>query len=467
MKINKRDQRLTKNEYAKIIDKMNTDTFLTFDKEHYQCADCHHIFPRSNSKCPVCNNKGGERITRGKTRYDLRTAVQTFRKVGNHVVELVFLFTDYMNKQERKLERDIKLIRKSEYRDKVTVYLNNKVSYNSGLRLFALWDYWGNYISGYSKQDGWSEDKPSNVRASTLGAQYESINKHILLEHKILNRIYAEVPWDEFQWIDNKHLEQALKYPYIVEMLNKRSKRDNKYYALASINRYQDAYKKYHKYFERYGNFNPKLLAKLNRVEGMLKYNIFERLMGFYEIPKNIKTKRDLELYAGLATKEYGSYRFDESSYKDYLRMAAERGLNIQEEKVKFNSKWSVVHDTWMNEAKLEEEMIKESKFVEIYTNYPDEQIKGVVIEAPHSIKDLFNESEHLKHCVKTYTDRIVKGESLILFVRKQPGEPFITAEIRNGKIEQIRGFKNKTDMIRPEHKKALQTYVKRHLATA
>ena len=381
------------------------------------------------------------------------------------MVELVFLFTDYMNAQERKLKRDVKLIRKTEYKDKVTVLLNKKLSYNAGLKTFALWDYWGNYIYGYSKRDGWHEDKPSNVRASTLGCEYVRMNKHVLLQHELLNRIYSSVPFEELEHLDNSHFELAFKYPYIVEMLNKRSQRDNKYYALASIKRYPAAYKKYHRYFEQYGKYNPKLLAKLNRVDGMLTYNTFERLMSFYEIPKDIRTKQELEMYAGLANKYYGTYRFDEHTYKDYIRMSAARGFDTSQEDVKYNRKWKQDHDRWTEEVKLAKELKKEKKFVKVYKNYPNEQINGYMIEAPHSIKDLHKESEELKHCVKTYTDRIIKGESLILFVRMVPGKPFITAEIKNGKIEQIRGFKNNTGMINTEHKKALQAYVKRHVA--
>lgn len=452
MKINKSDLKLYKKEYQKIIEIMNTDTFLTYDKNNYQCADCHEIFLRGLSRCPVCGNHGGNRMTKGKTRYDLRTAVQTFRKVGNNVIELVFLFSD---SQKNGFNRVIELIRKSEYKNDLKVMLHNNLGFNSQLRTFAMW-----YSYYYGRKEGWHYDKPSNVRAFTLGWDRVSINKDVLFQHPLLNRVYSSLGYEEFEILHNRHYELAFKYPYLLEMLNKRSKRGNLYYGLPSINRYKNTYIKYHGYFERLGRFNPKLLMKLNKVPGMIKYDMFERLDSFREIPKEIKTKKQLEMYSNIIKKSYGRYQFDEYSYKDYLRMALDRGLDVKSEEVLFNSKWVLLHDQWAQEANLKKELKKEKKFVKVYTNYPDELINGFHIEAPHSIKDLFNESAHLKHCIRTYANRIIEGQSLILFIRNEPGEPFITAEVIDGKITQLRGSRNKTHMILPEHKKALNKYI-------
>ena len=77
-----------------------------------------------------------------------------------------------------------------------------------------------------------------------------------------------------------------------------------------------------------------------------------------------------------------------------------------------------------------------------------------MLLSIPKNGADLVNEGEKLHHCVATYTDKVLNGSTMILFIRKknQKKKPFYTMEWKNNHIVQCRGLKN-CDMT-PEVKK-------------
>lgn len=70
---------------------------------------------------------------------------------------------------------------------------------------------------------------------------------------------------------------------------------------------------------------------------------------------------------------------------------------------------------------------------------------KGLTIIIPKSGEEIKEEGRTLHHCVGTYVERVAKGETMILFVRKEsaPDTPYFTLEYRNGKVIQCRGKNN------------------------
>lgn len=67
------------------------------------------------------------------------------------------------------------------------------------------------------------------------------------------------------------------------------------------------------------------------------------------------------------------------------------------------------------------------------------------IIETPKKTTDLKYEGEMLCHCVGSYIDRVVKGETQICFLRSQESIPKITIEIRNNRIVQAKGLGNRS----------------------
>ena len=67
------------------------------------------------------------------------------------------------------------------------------------------------------------------------------------------------------------------------------------------------------------------------------------------------------------------------------------------------------------------------------------------MIVIPKSADDLKEEGRALHHCVGTYAERVAKGQTMILFVRKveEPDIPFFTMEWKDHHIVQCRGSHN------------------------
>ena len=70
---------------------------------------------------------------------------------------------------------------------------------------------------------------------------------------------------------------------------------------------------------------------------------------------------------------------------------------------------------------------------------------KELQIVCPKQANDLVDEGKALHHCVGGYIDSVAEGRSLIVFVRRveEPKKPYVTVEVRDGKIAQIHGDHN------------------------
>lgn len=66
----------------------------------------------------------------------------------------------------------------------------------------------------------------------------------------------------------------------------------------------------------------------------------------------------------------------------------------------------------------------------------------GLFIRIAESPEELIEEGKTLHHCVGTYVDRVARGETTILFVRKEeaPEVPFYTMEFKEGHVTQLYG---------------------------
>ena len=87
---------------------------------------------------------------------------------------------------------------------------------------------------------------------------------------------------------------------------------------------------------------------------------------------------------------------------------------------------------------------------------------KGLVLVVPKTADDLKREGAILHHCVGTYTDKVAKGETMILFIRKsdEPDTPYYTMEWKDNHVVQCRGLRN-SDMT-PEVKAFTQIFEKK-----
>ena len=109
-----------------------------------------------------------------------------------------------------------------------------------------------------------------------------------------------------------------------------------------------------------------------------------------------------------------------------------------------------------------------QKKWTEIYTRLAPKvsfEYGDYVVVLPEKPNDLIIEGELMRHCVGSYVDKVVNGQTYIVFVRRKvdPKTPYITAQIKlNGKLGQYylsgdRDIKLPADI---EFKNAYQTHL-------
>lgn len=84
----------------------------------------------------------------------------------------------------------------------------------------------------------------------------------------------------------------------------------------------------------------------------------------------------------------------------------------------------------------------------------------------PKSIDDLVREGKEMNHCVGGYVDRVIRRESLILFLREadNPNKSYVTIEVRptTNKIQQIRCNSN-AKLTNPRAIEFIENWCKEH----
>lgn len=77
--------------------------------------------------------------------------------------------------------------------------------------------------------------------------------------------------------------------------------------------------------------------------------------------------------------------------------------------------------------------------------NYIKQEMKKQGITQTRLASQMGTDVRALNHCVRTYAEKVAKGETGIMFVRKQsdPDEPFVTLELKGRKVIQVRAKNN------------------------
>ncbi len=150
-------------------------------------------------------------------------------------------------------------------------------------------------------------------------------------------------------------------------------------------------------------------------------------------------------------------YKNLSKDWMDYISWCATLKYNMKDMYVILPPDFGMAHDRVMKEyqsfkdeqerkrqAEMEK-MIKEA--LEAAGNLPAMMMKakGLMIILPKSGDEIKEEGRVLHHCVGSYVERVAKGKTMILFVRKEsePNVPYFTLEYRDGKVIQCRGKNN------------------------
>lgn len=172
--------------------------------------------------------------------------------------------------------------------------------------------------------------------------------------------------------------------------------------------------------------------------EKALKHASLRELINFAK--RQLRKPKDSKHYFSIASVIH--------TWMDYIKDCETLGLDLNKSAVKFPSKLYEAHQNTLIQVKVRIDQITKERIaarVQKLMKLAFEH-NGLFIRPAASAKELINEGKHLQHCIGTYAEDFSKGVCDILFVRRvdEPDKPFYTLEIRQGRVKQCRGYKNR-----------------------
>lgn len=153
------------------------------------------------------------------------------------------------------------------------------------------------------------------------------------------------------------------------------------------------------------------------------------------------KNKRDKTFFA---------LRHFTRDYLDYLEYCEFLQYDLKNTAFLKPKDFEAMHDRIIDEYNVVKEKANTEKFKKViskYTNllqYSDKKLCVIIADSPAALE---KESKVLQHCVRSYADRIIKEQSLILFIREigKIRKPYFTLELnpKTFDIVQCRGKSN------------------------
>lgn len=193
-------------------------------------------------------------------------------------------------------------------------------------------------------------------------------------------------------------------------------------------------------------------LYELNEFQGLtdkqkaLPWNVISeiaRLRRYYNVEQNITKYTDFIKWCEWSAQQ-NVYHND---WMDYIGDCKKLGLDIRKNKILFPENFREVHQELALKVEQKEDAKKAAGFAR-YAKIYDLQCEtdNLMVMIADSQTALNTESSVLCHCVRTYGDRVAKGNTCIFFIRKKsdPDMPYYTLEITpDGKFIQCRGKHN------------------------
>lgn len=154
-----------------------------------------------------------------------------------------------------------------------------------------------------------------------------------------------------------------------------------------------------------------------------------------------------------LSQKEtYPNVRNFINDYVDYASTAHHLGLDLKNTKISKPHDFKTMHDWAINEEKVQETKVYDAQILALYNSIHklcewEDNVYAVIM--PSTSREIVEEGVRQSHCVGRYCERVAKGESVILFVRRKDkiSESWYTMEIKRNmdelNIVQCRGYDN------------------------
>ncbi len=138
--------------------------------------------------------------------------------------------------------------------------------------------------------------------------------------------------------------------------------------------------------------------------------------------------------------------------YTDYIPDAITLGLDVNDTKISKPRDFKTMHDWTQKEVKIQKTKIYDAQILAVYHSIKalcEWSDKKYAILLPSTSQEIVEEGAKQSHCVGRYCERVARGESVILFVRRKDDieKSWYTMEIKPDMdkldIVQCRGYNN------------------------
>lgn len=136
-------------------------------------------------------------------------------------------------------------------------------------------------------------------------------------------------------------------------------------------------------------------------------------------------------------------------AYADYLRDAEKLDMDFTDKHVLYPKDLYQAHQNTIRQVRYQEnetlEVMYEKRRREKMVQRYSFSAMGMKIVVPEVLSDLIEEGKVQHTCVGGYMERVAKGQTDVVFVRREeePDTPYITVEIKDGEIMQARRKNN------------------------
>jgi len=139
--------------------------------------------------------------------------------------------------------------------------------------------------------------------------------------------------------------------------------------------------------------------------------------------------------------------KYDLQFYRDYMEMMKQVGTPISDDITTYPPNLKKAHDDAIRKLNTIKQEKNNGSYVKYYFKLKELNFSkgGLMIVVPTDVIEIIIEGQELGHCVGSYVDRVAKGQTAILFVRRSesPLQAFYTMEYNEGKVIQCRGHHN------------------------
>ena len=226
-------------------------------------------------------------------------------------------------------------------------------------------------------------------------------------------------------------IEQKINYNNAIYFVDKFCESNVKMFLEEGYS-YKNKIKEYHEVFI---NLINTYLLDFNRFIEFISFDLYSQ--GISQFDKNILTE-----------------------YSDYLRMQISLYGKVKEKYPKY---LRTEHDIIALKVNIYEKHKQELILLNVVENFKDLEYKDkeYCIVLPESSIEIVDEGVSLSHCCASYVSKVIKNETLIVFLRNvnEPDKSLVTVEVQNNSIVQAKGYANRPLVI--EEEKFLRKWAK------